>query len=92
MSFSIWFKQILFSYGITQRFCGKSIDEDETLISRWALGRRHPDVVQVAKIAEFLAEQKDVRGFEDERRALILTMVDLIKLDKEREEKIDAVL
>jgi transcriptional regulator with XRE-family HTH domain len=65
MSFSIWFKQILFSYGITQRFCGKSIKEDETLISRWALGRRHPDVVQVAKIAEFLAEQKDVRGFED---------------------------
>lgn len=92
MSFSIWFKQILFSYGITQRYCGKSINEHESLISCWAVGRRYPDVVQVSKLAEFLAEQKDVRGYEDERRALILTMVDLIALDKQRQEQIDAVL
>lgn len=92
MSFSIWLKQILFSYGITQRTCAQEIGEHESIISLWAKGRRYPNVIQVSKLAEFLAQYVDIRGYEDERRALIITMVEMISIDIKREEQIHAVL
>tara|TARA_R100000773_G_scaffold35897_1_gene30917 strand:- start:253 stop:561 length:309 start_codon:yes stop_codon:yes gene_type:complete len=84
MTFSFWLKTNLFQFGITQRELGKNLGLHESTISKWCIGERYPTIKHLLMLAELIAERVDIRGWEAEKNALIVELVEMIAKEDAR--------